>query len=123
MALQVNDADVEAALKRLAETGVVALFPKQRVATPDGHVTRGSPGVVRRGGTMVCLPGESTPRELEEYEVEGLVELARAGEIKLAEIVAPRLSGQPERLPVFVFEDGSRLGQGDAGYPTQAFSY
>jgi hypothetical protein len=122
MPLTLTDRDVTAALERLADANVVTLCPKRHVTLPDGRVTRGSPATVQRGHTLAQLPGEAVLRELEPYEVEGLVELARLDEVRLALIAAPQLLRDgPRPLPAFVFEDGSRLTQGDDGYPAQAW--
>lgn len=123
MPIAITDADVKRLLKRLEQGEVVTWYPKRLVRDPDGTERRGSPGMIARGETLVGLPEQDEPRELEVYELEALIELGIAGELKFAVLVAPAIGRHATReiLPDFRLEDGRLLGPTDPDYPAAAF--
>jgi hypothetical protein len=125
VALQVNDADVARVLRQVTAVDEVVFCAKRLVRYPDGTVARGSPGTIARGQSLVRLPGEAKARELRPFELEALVEVALAGAIRFAVLVAPfigRVTREAPALPILRFESGLCLWPTDAGYPTAAFA-
>jgi hypothetical protein len=116
----VSDTQLERAVKAVEDASVVVLRGK-RVLREDGGIDRGPTALVVRGRSLVKLPGEAGFRELERFELEAVLELARAGEVKLAVPFIPAL-GRDGRWgrAAFQLEDGSVLTPESDRYPLQA---
>lgn len=115
-----GDAELRRAIGALEDASVVVLRGK-RVVRGDGGIDRGPTALVARGRSLVRLPGEAADRELEPYELEALLDLARAGEVKLAVPFIPALgrAGRP-RWAALRLEDGTILTPESERYPLQA---
>jgi hypothetical protein len=93
----------------------VIFYPRQR----------GTPWCIARGEALVHLPGEIEPRDLQPFEVEALIELGRAGELRFVTPIIPaigRYALSPPPLPTFCLEDGHEVNQLDPAYPIGAFA-
>ena len=108
MTVAMGDGELKRAIGALEESATVMFGAKRRVVREGGRVSRGSPALCGRGLSAVQLPGEAEYRELQPYELEAILELARAGEVKLAVPFIPALGqGGRWRWAAFRLEDGS----------------
>src|SRR4051812_32121818 len=95
----VSDAGLRRAIGALEDAAVV-VFGGRHVRQ-DGYVHRASPAVCGRGHSTVMMPGEGESRELRPFELEAILELARAGEVRILPPFIPGLGhgGRPRWAP------------------------
>ena len=121
MTVAMGDGELKRAIGALEESATVMFGVKRRVVREDGRVSRGSPALCGRGLSAVQLPGEAVYRELEPYELEAILELARAGEVRLAVPWIPALGrGGGPRWAAFRLEDGMIVTPESERYPVAA---
>src|SRR3954452_10299221 len=79
------------------------------------------PAVVGRGWSLIRLPGEPGFRDLREYELEALLALAVAGEVRFTVPAVPRIGNGPSPcLPSFPLETRRGVRPDDRAYPARA---
>ena len=121
MALTLKDTDLARAVAAIDDSSSV-LFGVRRVVEGDPP-RRGSPVEVGRGLALVQLPGEGTFRDLLPFEVEALLEMAAAGEVRFACPFVPAIGPSRARtLPTFQLEDGRVLRPDNPLYPHRALA-
>src|SRR3954453_5992441 len=115
----VSDAGLRRAIAPLEDAAVV-IFGGRHVREGE-DVQRASPAVCARGHSTILLPGEGKSRELRPFELEAILELARAGEVRILPPFIPGLGhgGRPRRAP-FRLEDGSIIAPDSEEYPLHA---
>ena len=121
MALTLRDADLARAVAALDDSSSV-LFGVRRLVEADPP-RRGSPVEIGRGLASVMLPGEDGFRDLKEHELDALLMMAAAGEVRFACPFTPAIGlSRARTLPTFRLESGELARPGDPRYPTRALA-